>query len=118
MGCSEMDHSLNHLEKEIVTVAFGGDWDTYFVVFEDGSWECNGDIPLGLSDKLHAREERGDLACVSLGPTGEWFLMAQNGRMWWGGLSDELFEELEQISDSLTFMDFGDDGSYIVRYTE
>jgi len=35
---------------------------------------------------------RTDLEFVSLGPNGEWMLAVRNGRMWWGGLSDEGYE--------------------------
>ena len=100
------------------SVAFGDKYDSYFVVFEDGSWECN-DVPEELTDKLADRLDRPDLVCVTLGPSGEWFLRARNGRMWWGGISEDLDEMIQQLLESdryLNFLDFGDDGTYFLSY--
>lgn len=64
------------------SVAFGSSFDSYFVVFHDGSWEFNGrHVPHELTDKLADRANRADLVCVTLGPKGEWFMKAENGRM-------------------------------------
>jgi len=37
-------------------------------------------LPHGLDSLMDSRSCRADLTCVSLGPGGEWFLQAQNGR--------------------------------------
>lgn len=100
------------------SVAFGDKYDSFFVVFEDGSWEFN-DIPEELADKLAERMDRPDVVCVTLGPSGEWFLRARNGRMWWGGISEDLDEMIQQLLESdryLNFLDFGDDGTYFLSY--
>ena len=100
------------------SVAFGDKYDSYFVVFEDGSWECN-DVPKDLLDKLEARKDKPDLVCVTLGPNGEWFLRARNGRMWWGNISEELDEMIQNLLESdryLNFIDFGDDSTYFLSY--
>jgi hypothetical protein len=104
------------------SVAFGSTYDTFFVVFGDGSWLCEGKgIPDALEDKLADRADRADLVCVTLGPKGEWFLRAENGRMWWGGISselDQLIQDLLESGNYLSFIDFGDDGSYFVSYDD
>jgi len=110
-------------EKHIPrSVAFGSTYDTFFVVFHDGSWQYQGrGIPSSLEEKLAAREDRPDLAAVNLGPAGEWFLKAKNGRMWWSGISPELDQVIANILNSgnyLHFLDFGDNGSYFVSYDD
>jgi hypothetical protein len=101
-----------------VSVAFGGTWEAWFVVFADGSWKFQGKIPSDLSDKLASRKDRGDLVRVTLGPAGEWFVKARNGRMWWGGLTDAADSAIQQllVNHELCFLDFGEDGSYFVSY--
>jgi len=115
-GCEAMDVLMDNLEKQIHAIAFGADWDTFFVVYCDGSWEYNGTLPEELDEKLCARGEKGDLESVALGPDGEWFLASRNGRKWWGGVSVEAGEEINQLAARITFVDFGDDRSFILRY--
>jgi len=117
MGCDKMSEILMKSKREVRSIAFGATSDTFFVVFHDGSWEYDGDIPSGLETKLAERGDRGDLTCVSLGPDGEWFLASRNGRRWWGGVSEELVNAVAPIKDRISFMDFGVDGSFMVRYT-
>jgi hypothetical protein len=104
------------------SVAFGSSYDTFFVVFHDGSWQYQGrGIPSSLEEKLADREDRPDLGAVNLGPSGEWFLKAKNGRMWWSGISAELDQVIANILNAgnyLRFLDFGENGSYFVSYDE
>jgi hypothetical protein len=104
------------------SVSFGSTYDTFFVVFSDGSWQYQGrGIPESLEEKLASRDDRADLAMVNLGPSGEWFLKAKNGRMWWSGITDDLDKVIAKIlnNDSyLHFLDFGEHGSYFVSYDE
>jgi len=107
------------------SVAFGATYDTFFVVFGDGSWKAHGkSVPRALLDKLEERRlkastsisghkiARGgnDLVCVNLGPSGEWFLRVENGRMWFGGISEDLdvvTHDILQAGSFLHFIDFG-----------
>ena len=102
------------------SVSFGSTYDTFFVVFKDGSWQYQGrGIPESLEEKLAARDDRADLTCVNLGPSGEWFLKAKNGRMWWSGITEELDRVIADILNGgnyLHFLDFGENGSYFVSY--
>lgn len=116
VGCNAMTELLNTSKRSVATVAFGGSYDSYFVVFDDGFWQCS-TIPSGLTDLLGRRNNRGDLKCVSLGPRGEYFLAAKNGRAWWNGLTSEGMKRVASIKDRVQFMDFGDNGTYLVRYT-
>jgi hypothetical protein len=104
------------------SVAFGSSYDTFFVVFHDGSWQYEGrGIPESLEEKLASRDDRADLDAVNLGPSGEWFLKARNGRMWWSGISTELDQVIANILNAgnfLHFLDFGENGSYFVSYDE
>ena len=104
------------------SVAFGEDWDSYFVVFTDGWWGYS-DVPQSLTDTIQKRDKRADLDFVSLGPSGEWFLSAKNGRMWWIGpyqldSDQEAFKEnTESLAGRIKRIHFGLNGSYVIRYT-
>ncbi|KAL3942295.1 MAG: hypothetical protein SGARI_000315 [Bacillariaceae sp.] len=103
------------------SVAFGSTYDTFFIVFEDGSWQYQGrGIPQTLEEKLASRDDRADLVTVNLGPSGEWFLKAENGRMWWSGITQDLDGVLAKILKEgyLHSMDFGENGSYFVTYEQ
>ena len=119
-GPKGLDRELKHEKRPPLSVAFGNTWDTFFIVFHDGSWKYQGrGIPDALEEKLAARSDRPDLVCVNLGPNGEWFLKARNGRMWWGGVTDETDNAILDLLDAgheLSVIDFGEDGSYFVSY--
>lgn len=119
-GPKELDKELKQCVKPPRSVAFANTWDSFFVVFHNGEWRYAGrSIPDGLKEKLIERKERADLVCVNLGPNGEWFLKAENGRMWWGGVhkdTDKAIMDLLDDGHSLHMLDFGDDGSYFVSY--
>jgi hypothetical protein len=119
-GPKSLGNTLKKVSKPPRCIAFGPAQDAYFVVYHDGSWEYNGrSIPNELIEKLKERKERPDLVCVTLGPKGEWFLRTENGRLWWGGIGDELDELIQSLLESdrfLNFLDFGEDHSYFVSY--
>jgi len=103
------------------SVAFGATYDTFFVVFNDGSWEYQGrSIPKSLEKKLREREDAADLVICNLGPNREWFMKAENGKMWWSGITPELDIVLKKITKKgyLHNMDFGENGSYFLSYDE
>jgi len=104
------------------SVSFGKTFDTFFVVFHDGSWQYQGrGIPESLEEKLEERDCRADLMTVNLGPEGEWFLKAKNGRMYWDEISDELDGEINDMLDSgkyMHHMDFGEGGSFFLSFHE
>ncbi len=103
------------------SVAFGATYDTFFVVFNDGSWEYQGrSVPKSLEKKLRERDDAADLVICNLGPNGEWFLKAESGKMWWSGITPELDLVLKKITKTgyLHNMDFGENGSYFVSYDE
>jgi hypothetical protein len=106
--------------RPVSSVAFGTKKDTWFVVFKDGSWEYRGKgIPEGLEALLQDRRSKADLDTVTLGPSGEWFMRARNGRMWWGGTSedfDELMDYLEESGRTPTSVDFGEYSAYFVTH--
>jgi len=83
--------------NRVRTVTFGRRYDDFFVVYEDGSWKYEGDVPDDLSDLLTDRNHAADLICVALGPKDEYFCKARNGRMWWGGVSDDTDEAIDNL---------------------
>ncbi|GAX28632.1 hypothetical protein FisN_1Hh577 [Fistulifera solaris] len=119
-GPKGLEKELRKAKQPPASVAFGTTYDTFFVVFKDGSWKYEGrGIPEELQLKLEDRQERADLKCVNLGPAGEWFLRAKNGRMWWGGISEEMDQSIQMLLDDghcLSFLDFGETGSYFISY--
>ena len=38
-------------------------------------------------------------------------------RSWWGGAPEEFPDFIENVKDRITFIDWGADDSYLVRYT-
>lgn len=119
-------HALDKILKKAVaaaklprSVAFGSTYDTFFIVFHDGSWQYQGrGIPETLEEKLASRDDRADVISLNLGPNGEWFLKAENGRMWWSGITQDLDAALSKILKEgyLHSMDFGENGSYFISY--
>jgi hypothetical protein len=107
-----------------LSIAFGPQFDAFFLVFSDGSCHQQGrGIPSGLQEHLAAHRPNisgcSDLACVNLGPSGEWFVRFKDGRFGFGGLSREMDEAIQELLDddhSLNFVDFGENGSYFVSY--
>lgn len=105
----------------VVSVAFGKQLDDFFVVMSDGSWEAHGSLPPGLEGLMSDRKSRADLLWVALGINGEWCVKSQNGRVWWGGVSDEVDEALSEIlaedgANELRFIDFGKDETYFLLH--
>ena len=87
------------------------------IVFKDGGWQHSGYIPSGLRstiDGLSSRESSHLKAC-SLGPDGEYYLSLNSGRAWWKG-SEDMSGDIERVSDRITSIVFGPDGSYFARY--
>ncbi|KAL9191312.1 hypothetical protein ACHAXT_001018 [Thalassiosira profunda] len=115
VGCEAMSTVLKESSRTVKTIAFGEYWDSYFVVFTDGYWQCS-KIPNGLHGVLEKRKCRPDLDCVSLGPDGEYFLSAKNGRAWWGGMSEKQLALVRKHKNEVKFMDFGDYDAFLFRY--
>jgi len=103
------------------SVAFGSTYDTSFIIYSDGSWQYKGrGIPKSLEEKLTERQNKADLLYCNLGPSGEWFLKAENGKMWWSGITHALDIVLKRIISTgyLHNIDFGENGSYFISYDE
>ena len=109
----------------IASIAFGRQFDDFFLVRNDGSWECHGDMPHSLDKLLTRRGDRADLEWVSLGPNREWCLKAKNDKFWWGGVCEEVDDHLSRIFNEdernkrtrdLKFIDFGVNGAFFLLY--
>ena len=76
-------------------------------------------MPDALEAKIEARKKRGDLDLVTLGPDGEWFLAAKNGRAWWGGTCNDVLESIRNDIgvNNVQSIYFGDDNAYFVRHS-
>ena len=117
VGCDAMIQTLQkkQISRTVRTVAFGGDWDSYFIVYSDGGYEYSS-IPLALHKLIKSRNGKCDLACVSLGPSGEFYVRTQNEKAWWGGMTTKNLQTVSSVKDRITFLDFGDDDTYFLRY--
>ena len=119
-GPKGIDRELKKLTSPPLSVAFGSSYDAFFIVFHDGTYRYQGrGIPSELATKLSAQKELALLSIVNLGPSGEWFLRSQDGRVGWGGVSDEMHEAVQELMDdghSINFLDFAEGGSYFVSY--
>ena len=118
-GPPSMDVELREAdgtERRVASVAFGRGFDAYFIVYADGSW-CHAGAPKALEAKITATGARCDLACVSLGPSGEWFVRTKNGGCWWGGQRPEHRAAVDRVKTGVRFLDFGAEGTYVCRYS-
>ena len=117
VGCDAMGNDLKGNSREVASVAFGENWDSYAIVFKDGGWSYSG-VPFGISDLIRRRQSKCDLKCISLGPNGEYYVSAKNGRAWWGGMTEENLETIRKhYKDRMKFLDFCDDNQYIIRFS-
>lgn len=108
---------IRESSKRVSSVAFGESCSSYFVVFQDGSYEYTPEyVPEALCNLIESRSRRADVKYVSLGPEGEWFLSAKNGRMWWGGISVKCSNAIRPIKGRISSLHFGGDGMYFIRF--
>lgn len=118
-GPKGLDRELKKLSRPPRSVAFGSSYDAFVIVFTDGTWKLQGrGVPPDLEEKLKAR--RGaSLACVNIGPSGEWFFRTQDGVVEWGGVSEDMNEAISELLEDghfINFLDFGDNSAYFVSY--
>lgn len=78
-------------DSNVSMVAFGEKYDSYFILFENGSFEYN-DIP----EELKTPIEGLTLEFVSLGSRGQWCFRA-NGKVKTGGLCKDALEYFKEI---------------------
>lgn len=114
VGPEDFNDEINSTHRTIATIAFGEDWDTYFICYPDGWWKCGGNPPSGLMDKIRVRNSAADLEAVSLGGEGEWYLKAKNGRSWWGNTGH--IDMSGGFHNRIRNMHFGDDGAFVIRH--
>lgn len=105
-------------QAKVTSLAFGKAIDDFFLVRSDGSWHSNGNLPEGLEDLLDKRNDNIDLEFVSIGPDDEWAVKDKTGRVYWGGVSDEVDERLEEILEysDVFWIDFGLEESYFLLH--
>ena len=105
-------------QARVTSLAFGKAIDDFFLVRSDGSWHSNGNLPEGLEDLLDKRNDNIDLEFVSIGPDNEWAVKDKSGRIYWGGVSEEVDERLGEILDysDVFWIDFGLQESYFLLH--
>ena len=77
-----------------------------------------------MNNLIKLRGERTDLDCVTLGPHGQFYLRAENGKSWLGRLGkgemkSDAFNAIQGmgVASRVKFVDFGDNNHYLFRYT-
>ena len=112
-----MTNELQSTKRKVRSVAFGGDFDSFFIVYDDGGWYFN-NIPWKLQDRVATKKRRRnpDVICVSLGPNDEYFLKTESSGMEWIA-SQNTVKETKEYRNRLTFIDFGSDDAYLLRYS-
>jgi hypothetical protein len=120
VGCKFMTAQLQITDVTPWNVAFGKSSDSFFIVFEDGSFSYQ-NIPNALKEFIDSLEEsHPKLEQVSLGPKGEWFVETDTGERRWGSLSPkcrkhiEDYEELEHVF--VKTIVFGADDQYLFEW--
>jgi hypothetical protein len=121
IGSTAVDGAFENgmLIREIATFSFGDNDCAYFFVTQSGNYGYAG-IPVGMRELMTSRNQKRDLKAATLGPDGEWFVSAQNGRSWCGGWTDDLRDavrSVERQGGTVTFIEFGDDGTFIYRFS-
>jgi len=101
--------------RAIASVAFGRDWDSYFVVFSDGFWCCN-NIPAELAGIIASRSNSDDLQRVNLGPNGECFLMTRDAMSYYGGCAVHTMSSIAQLNHQVVNVVFGGDHACLIRH--
>lgn len=123
---------VNEKRLLVERVAFGqnGGW---IVLWSDGTYDCEG-LPSTLHDRL--RKSRGStmlsssndtrssgvatgIKDITVGPTGEWFIIYKDHSVQADNLPDALYKSLSQIrerSGRVRSIVFGENRSWFVRY--
>ena len=121
--------NLTNSTRTVKSVAFGEDYDSYFVIFDDGGWKFK-NIPYSLEiliqrieDSINNRKQLELLDCVTLGSEGQYFVKAKKRsdtdyQYWFGGLTTQsIMSDTTLFKDRIQFVDFGEEGTYIMRYS-
>ena len=116
-GPEEMTEELQEENSRTVrSIAFGEYFDSYCIVYDDGWcwWSWRGWAPKGFLDVLRRRQGRADLAFVSFGENGDYFVRAQNGKCWWSA-APYISKELKKLEGRITEVHFGEGGACFSR---
>jgi predicted DCC family thiol-disulfide oxidoreductase YuxK len=105
LGCKDMGEELQDGDA-VSSVAFGGHWESYFVVFASGGWACR-NVPAGLKAAIESLGEETVPKTETLGSAGQWYLEARDSRAWWDGINKKTIGRIAKHKDSVMFIDFG-----------
>ena len=119
-GCDLFNQLVkNRGSNSVVCVAFGATSNVYFVKFSDGALAWNG-LSLEFSRSLKRCSSRhGEVADVSLGPRGEWWVKFQDNHWECGSVMGEVREVLQQLQRQgrqLQSVVFGGEHAYFIQY--
>ena len=120
VGPENLGDAIHKRRSRARSVAFGSEWNSYFVVFEDGHWQYGGDLPYGLTSFIQKHKKRINIKRVSLGSDDQWWIEydgCDNSNQRWGGIDNKTRSRIGCKKNRMKFLDFGDDDTYILRYT-
>ena len=123
-GLKALDREIRKLSKPPLSVAFGSTYDAFCIVYDDGTYKYHGrGIPTNFIDRIAATNNTSIpsklLSSVALGPSGEWFVRFQDGRVDYGNVGNEMNQAIKELLNdghTINFLDFGENGSYFVSY--
>ena len=113
-GPDDMGDELQNTDRKVRSVAFGRRYSSYFIVYEDGGYLYK-NMPSGLDDFVENKNRgRCNLKCVSLGPDDQYYIKTETHSYW--SASESTVKKIKKYRDRLTFIDFGSDDAYLIRY--
>eukprot|EP00949_MAST-11_sp_MAST-11-sp1_P003661 g3661.t1 len=113
-GPKEMNIRLKKATSSPSSVTFGRDMKSFAILYENGTYTCE-NVPLKVSNILRSNRNKTLLA-IALGPDGEFFIRMSH-RSWHSG-SSKFLDAMVPSSRHVKFVDFGENGSFIIRYSE
>lgn len=115
--CERLEEILEQEDGKVKCVAFGKNWNDFFVLFRNGKAYWKG-LPEEL-DKTLKCQKLSFIDKVSLGPKGEWYVRFVDGNGCTGHLSEEAESELCALGEKgrkIRDVIFGGSNTYMIRF--
>jgi len=115
-GPDEMTKAINNsgCNSVIKSISFGGNYGDYFIVFKCGRY-CYSGVPIKFHNILNSNHDK-QIETAAIGPNGSYYLKLNNGISWWSGIPTGVTNAIDKQHGTITFVDFGADGNFFVRY--
>jgi len=126
-GEHTMDDFFGEVTKKGVdSISFG--YNSFIILYSDGSTAWAGEIPIGLKNKLRGRQSvLNKPEIIALGPKSPflgpqspqtYFIQYTDGQQQWNELPRELEREIEENGGFVALISIGDLDEYYVRFQD